>query len=45
MECQDCNTTNETVEATCCPYEIVVNEVAVPVKLCEDCYENRADEV
>ena len=45
LQCQDCGKQDETVERGICPYENIVCNTKLPITICEDCYQNRLDEV
>jgi len=45
LECEDCGRKDETVQETICPYNAEINDIEVPMNLCDDCYQDRADDI
>lgn len=45
LRCQDCGKSKDDVKDTFCPYASDVDDKAVPITVCTDCYNNRADDI
>jgi hypothetical protein len=45
LTCDDCGEKNETVKYTCCPFALEINGEDIPMNLCDDCHQQRADDI
>lgn len=45
LRCQDCGKSKDDVRDRFCPYAADVYEKEVPITVCIDCYNNRADDI
>lgn len=45
LTCDDCGEEKDDVEATFCPFAREINDEDIPMNLCSDCYQERADDI
>lgn len=45
LKCEDCDKEDKTVCETICPYNADINNIEIPVHLCPECYQDRADDI
>ena len=45
LTCQDCGIKSEEVEETVCPYAEDIYGEIIEVRLCQDCYDQRCDDI
>ena len=45
LTCDNCGKCGETVEETICPFAYEVYDESIEMTLCQDCWQNRADDI
>jgi hypothetical protein len=45
LRCQDCEQIREDVTETICPYNADVNNTVIKILVCDNCYQQRADDI
>lgn len=45
LVCDGCKQTKADVKATNCPFAADVHDEVVPMNLCDDCWQERADDI